>query len=371
MAGINSEIDSLRQEIDRTDTSLKALYQDLGKVACTYHRAIAVPESDAVYERICALAGRRDDIEANMKNIRMVLDRKNATGQDIRSTEESIKGLDSELKTQLSALGAVAAEAQAAGRLPQDLVQYMESLRIYNQRLSELEAKSASGVFSSIYMRRTAKHRETLDSVFYEVGLALYEADRVSDVPGQRAREIAGTLEEIADRRRSFNSLIGEKRNDLSQVEGSLAGIGAPNGDISRLMRDYSFQVKEITDELDGCFTEYGRIISVTMDSWLDDMAPEELKLACRRLNAGLKRKRRQHLNLNYYDLAKEIEIHGMQARQLDSQIEVLETQRTALVRQIEELRIRRKQEDSTMAELREKQEEITRNAADIAEVRG
>ena len=371
MAGINSEIDSLRQEIDRTDTSLKALYQDLGKVACTYHRAIAVQESDAVYEKICTLAGRRGDIEENMKNIRMILDRKNATGQDIRSTEESIKELESELKTQLSALGAVAAEVQSAGRLPDDLVQYMEPVRIYNQRLAELEAKSVSGVFSAIYLRRAARYRETLNTVFYETGLALYEAGRTDDVPGQRAREIAGTLEEIAERRRSFDSLIGEKRNDLSQVEGSLAGIGAPNGDISRLMRDYSFQVKEITDELDECFTEYGRIISAGMDSWLDDMAPEELKLACRRLNAGLKRKRRQHLNLNYYDLAKEIEIHGLQAKQLDGQIEALEAQRTALVRQIEELRIRRKQEDRAMAELREKQEEISRNAADIADVRG
>lgn len=371
MVGINSEIDSLRQEIDRTDTSLKALYQDLGKVACTYHRAIAVHESDTVYEKICTLAGRRDDIEDNMKNIRMVLDRKNATGQDIRITEKSIKELDSELKTQLSALGAVAAEVQAAGRLPQDLVQYMEPVRLYNVKLAELEAKAASGVFSTIYQRRAAKHRETLDSVFYKAGLALYEADRVSDVPGQRAQSLAGTLEEIAERRRGFDSLIGEKRNDLSQVEGSLAGIGAPNGDINRLMRDYSFQVKEITDELDACFTEYGRIISATMDSWLDDMAPEELKLACKRLEAGLKRKHRQHLNLNYYDLAKEIEIHSMQARQLDGQIEVLEAQRTALVRQIEELRIRRKQEDSTMEELREKQEEISRNAADIADVRG
>ena len=371
MAGINSEIDSLRQEIDRTDTSLKALYQDLGKVACTYHRAIAVHESDAVYEKICTLAGRRDDIEDNMKNIRMVLDRRNAAGQDILSTEKSIKDLDSDLKTALSALGAVAAEAQAAGRLPEDLVQYMEPVRIYNEKLAGLESKAGSGMFSSIYMRRAAKHRETLNFVFHEAGLAIYEAGRAADVPGQRAQELAGTIEEIAQRRKSFEGLMGEKRNDLSQVEGSLAGIGAPNGDISRLMRDYSFQVKDITDQLDSCFTEYGRIISATMDTWLDDMAPEELKLACRRLNSGLKRKRRQHLNLNYYDLAKEIEIHSMQARQLDSQIEALEAQRTALVRQIEELRIRRKQEDGVMAELREKQEEISRNAADIADVRG
>ena len=367
MAGINSEIDSLRQEIDRTDTSLKALYQDLGKVACTYHRAIAVPESNEVYDRICALAGRRDDIEERMKDIRMVLDRKTNTGRDIQSTERSIKELESEMKTKLSALGAVAAEAYSAGRLPEDLVQFMAPVNEYNARLEELETKASSGVFSSIYSRRAIRFRETLNSVFYEVGLAINEADRTADVPGQRAQEIAAALEQISQRIMSFDSLIGEKRNDLTEVEGSLAGIGAPNGDINRLMRDYSMQVKEITDELDVCFTEYGRIISTTMDSWLDDMAPDELKLACRRLNAGLKRRHRQHLNLNYYDIVKEIEIHRMQAEQLDSQIEVLEAQRTALVHQIEELRIRRTQEEKAIAELGEKKEEISRNAADIA----
>lgn len=367
MAGINSEIDSLRQEIDRTDTSLKDLYQDLGKVACTYHRAIAVPESDEVYDRICALAGRRDDIEDRMKSIRMVLDRKTNTGRDIQSTERSIKELDSELRTKLAALGAVAAEAYAAGRLPEEMIQFMTPLDEYNSKLAELEAKASSGVFSSIYSRRAVRFRETLNTVFYEVGFAINEAGKTAGVPGQRAQEISASIEQISQKRMSFDSLMGKKRSDLTEAEGSLAGIGAPNGDINRLMRDYSMQVKEITDELDVCFTEYGRIISKTMDSWLDDMAPDELKLACRRLQAGLKRRHRQHLNLNYYDIVKEIEIHRMQAGQLDSQIEVLEAQRTALVHQIEELRIRRTQEEKTLAELGRKQEEISRNAADIA----
>ena len=63
MAGLNFEIDSLKQEISRTDSTLNTLYCNLGRIACTYHRAIDCPESNVVFEEICSLVQLKEELE--------------------------------------------------------------------------------------------------------------------------------------------------------------------------------------------------------------------------------------------------------------------------------------------------------------------
>jgi len=345
MAGLNFEIDSLKQEISRTDSALNTLYCNLGRIACNYHRAIDCPESNAVFEEICSLIQLKEELESEIENVRKRVDLKNRSDIELRD-------INRQMELNLAALGAVAAEAQYAGNLPRELLPCMKAVDTYNSTLDSYDKKKKKGgLFSAFYQRAEDHLKGTLQTVFLNTGKLLYEEQAKARVPGTRASELYGKLDDFSDRL----GKTGELAPDESEVE---------NAD--RVLRDYASRDEEIAGQIDEKYTEYGRIISATMDEWLDEDAPEELKNACSRLRQELRRRERQNLNLNFYDAQKQINVHKASYDQYSSQVSMLEQQKATIEKQITDLSQKMQKEQEEIDKLRKHQEEFTRLASNM-----
>ena len=345
MAGLNFEIDSLKQEISRTDSALNTLYCNLGRIACNYHRAIDCPDSNAVFEEICSLVQLKEELDVEIEKVQRRIDLKNKSDIELRN-------IGRQLELSLAALGAVAAEVMQAGNLPQDLLPCMKEVEDYNNTLDSYDRKKQKGgLVSAFYQRATDRLKGTLQTVFMNTGKLLYEEAGKARVPGARASELYERLDLFSERM----GQTGKQAPDASEVE---------NAD--RVLKDYSLRNDELSDQIDEKYTEYGKIISETMDEWLDADAPEELKNACSRLRQELRRRERQNLNLNYYDAQKQINVHQASYDQYSSQVSMLEQQKSTIEKQIADLSLRMKKEKEEIDKLREHQEEFTRLASNM-----
>lgn len=343
MAGLYEKIDSLKHEIDRTDTALSALYCNLGSIACTYHRAIDCPESNAVYDEICSLFDLREEVDAQIAIVREQTDEKNRNRQ---TAVELRKHYD----LMLSSLGAVAAEALVADKLPPELTDRMEEVVRYNTAMSGLEKKmEKGGLMNSFHQRAAERLSKTLHTVFHNTGKRLYEEGASVAVPGERARAIYRKLDELSEQLESAQRRAGEE----------------VSGDESLLV-DLVSRSKELTSQIDEKYTEYGRIISPSIDDWLDADAPAELRNACMKLRLEQRRRERQNLNMSYYDAEKEIGVHQAKLDQLDNQMKILIQQKSSIERQLAEYARKKEAEQDIIDSLRRNQDELSRQAADM-----
>jgi len=345
MAGLNFEIDSLKQEISRTDSTLNTLYCNLGSIACTYHRAIDCPESNVVFEEICSLVQLKEELEVEIDKVRSRVDLKN-------KSDLELKNIGRQLELNYAALGAVAAEVLQAGTLPEVLLPCMEEVNQFNATLDSYDQKmKKGGLVAAFYQRAQERLKGTLQTVFMNTGKRLYaEADKAR-VPGARAEELYEKLNNFSERM----GQTGKQAPDASEVE---------NAD--RVLKDYTSRNDELAAQIDEKYTEYGKIISATIDEWLDEDAPEELKNACTRLRQELRRRERQNLNLNYYDAQKQINVHKASYDQYASQVSMLEQQKATIEKQIEDLSVRMQREKEEIDKLRGHQEEFTRLASNM-----
>lgn len=343
MAGLNFEIDSLKQEISRTDSTLNTLYCNLGRIACNYHRAIDCPESNTVFDEICSLVQLKEELESEIENVRRRVDLKNRSDIELRD-------INKQMELSLAALGAVAAEVLYAGNLPGELLPCMKGVETYNATLdSYYQKKQKGGLFSAFYQRAEDHLKGTLQTVFLNAGKLLYEERQKAKVPGARASELYEKLDVFSERL----GKTGELAPAASEVE---------NAD--RVLKDLSSRNTELANQINEKYTEYGRIVSATIDEWLDEDAPMELKNACTRLRQELRRRERQNLNLNFYDAQKQINVHKASYDQYSSQVSMLEQQKATIEKQIAELSKKMLKEQEEIDKLRGHQEEFTRLAS-------
>lgn len=362
MSVTNAEIDKLRKEAEKAEKALCSLYADLGAVACTYHKAINVTDSNGVYSDICDVTDERDSVEERINEIKGAVNALSEKDRHLELTNRSMSRIDERLETLISSLGAVATEMYSAGVLPEEFVRYMKPYIEYEKRLKDLEEKAKEdkgNLFSSLKKKKVERHRGSLNSVFSECGKRLYNSSALGQLPGERAEEICKEIFEIKEQKKDFRKNIGETRTDISKTQESLKSMGVL-GEEKVTLRDLEERLEGIERELDKLYEQYGRIITPTMEEWLDSLAPEDLKKACNHVTNEIKHIKQQNLNIQYLEIEQQVEGHSSHKAEFDAQISQLESQKALIDRQIAELKSKSDIESRAISDLKQQQVDIS-----------
>ncbi|MCR4675927.1 MAG: hypothetical protein K5634_01700 [Sphaerochaetaceae bacterium] len=366
----NADIEEVKKEIEKSEKALCGLYTDLGSVACNYHQAINCTQSNGVFADICDVSERRDEIVDRMDEIKGVVNTLTEKDRSLEQTSDSIRKMDERLDTLIDSLGAVATEMYSAGFLPSEFEAYMKPFIEYEKNLKDIEDKLDSSRNSSwrgqgslpyrILERKLERYRSSINSIFSECGKRLYNSNALGRLPGERATEISSEIFEIKEKRKNYRKKIGDAKTSITRAQESLKGMGvSAAGEEKVTLRDLEERLRGVNQELDGLYEKYGRIISPEMDRWLDDMAPEELKKACRHIKNEQKVIRQQNIKVKYLELEQQIEANTLHKSQFEAQVAQMEKQKALIEKQIVELQSKSEIEQRKIADLRQQQVEL------------
>ena len=365
MPPVAAEIDSLKHEMERSRTELSQMYQELGEVACSWHKAIGYEPSQEAFERLSDVIAERDDIEARIDALKTAVSEMSEGDRGIKQTSISMKELDKRYSVLISSLGAVAIEIDSAGRLPQRLKKCLEPMREYEQKLSDLESKyerfASKGpkLMASVYEGRIEKLKGSLDAVFAETGKRIYNSGNFREVPGERAKAILDEMENIRFTKKNYKNDILDHKNMMDEAQGSLKSLGA-YGEENRRLREMQSQRNAIVDRLSEMYVEYGRVLAQGIPYWMDDQAPEELKRCCNAIVRQSTKLAQQSLNMDHLMMEKDIDIHNLQLSRLSEQMNHLNSQIQAIENQKTELQQKVDAELKAISDLRLRQSEIS-----------
>lgn len=363
MAGINTEIDALKKEMDKTQQDIENLYMKLGQAAGKWHEAIHYKPSYDAYAKLCDIIKEKDSVENQIATLQGAVRKAASNDQEIAKTQLSMNDLEHHFNVLIASLGAVACEVETDGRLPESLYKCLDAFHEYEKKLQKLEAARAShtsGLMSKVSDGKIAKHKETLNDVFYETGKRILDSGELEMVPGQRAQAVIAEMEEIIELKKNYTGKINESKSIISEAHEELKGMGA-YGDEAKALKNLEAKDKQISGQLEVAFTEYGRALAMGMDKWLVPEVPKDLRDCCTKVKNASKHLMQQTYHLDYLVFERDIEIHKNQSESLISQAEHLINQRDQIDRQIEEINQHIQQEKTAINELRKKQDVVER----------
>lgn len=360
MAGIISEIDNLKADIEKTGQALRSLYQELGKVCQSYHEAIGFHPSDDAYSKVRENLDKRSSVQDHISTIRKNLENISESEKKISATTVSLRDLEKRLVSLTSALGAVASEIDAQGLLPQELSHCLSSLRDFEKRADALVEKrqrmddSTPGFIVFITDKRLEACRRNINSMYLQAGKSLLDQPLVETIDNPKVKDILKEISGINKSMNTFNSvLLGKDHADTQ----SLAK------DQTNSLNELLSYEKDVIKALDDSYESYGEILADNMETWLGRQAPSIISSVCVRIRTELKRLEKQNLNLQYLEAQKEICISQGQVNQIQTQLSHLNNQKNNLEKQIEELENRLSGYQTAIENLKKKQEEIAKEA--------
>ncbi len=363
MSGLNSEIEALSKEIEKSQTVLSDLHKSLGSVAAQWHEAINYKPSQSAYEELCVIVNQKDDIDAKINALQNAMNDMSSGGAQMEKTKLSMRNLDSRYEVLISMLGAVAIELDAAGKLPERLQRYLSPMRDYEKKVSELEEKikqvgPESRFMGPFYEKRLQKLKNSVDVVFAQTGKKIYDSGNFREIPGERAGEILAEMEDIRYMKRNYKSNLKDQKTMVDEAQGSLVSMGA-YGEEGRRLKALQSEERHIMNNLIEKFTEYGKILAEGMDYWLDKDAPQELLQACMQIDAQERVIAKQKLELEHFVMQQDIEIHEMKLSQLSEQMNHLNSQIMAIENQKAELQQKVDAELKSISDLKMKQNNL------------
>ena len=365
MANLNLEIDNQKRDIERSRTELSQMYLELGEVAASWHDAINYGPSQEAYTRLVALASEKDEVDHRIEALKTAVSEMSAGDRRIEQTKLSMKELDNRFSVLISSLGAVAIEADSAGKLPQRLKKCLEPMREYESRMADLNAKyeryrtKGPALMAGMLEKKIQKARTEVDAVFGETGRRIYNSGDFREVPGHRAKAILDEMEQIRAARKNYKNDILDHRKMIDEAHGSLVSMGA-SGEENRKLRELQARANALADKLSDVYTEYGQKLSEGIPYWMDDQAPDELKSCCTRIIRQTERIAMQNLNLDHLVIEKDIGIHNLQLSRFSEQMNHLNSQIQAIENQKAELQQKVDAELKAISELKMKQSGIS-----------
>ena len=373
MAGINTEIENLKIQIEKIEQNIENQYMELGAVAGEWHEVIAYEPSNEAYADLCALVKVKDDIEGQINAVHEALKEVNSSDQEIAKTQLSMKDLDNHYNILIAKLGAVANEVDSEGRLPENIYRNLEPIKEYEKKLAAMESrrislnqkKNSSQFVVSTLDKKIARHKETLNDVFFETGKRLLSSGDYRYIPGQKAISVIHEMEEVKSLKKNYRGLIKESETNITRAQGELKNMGA-YGEESKMLKTLEAKDKQILGQLEVKFMEYGKMLSQGMNEWLTSDAPREIKDVCRRIRTSHINLMQQNLKMDFLMLEREIELHKSQNAAYVTQMEHLSNQRIQIDRQMAEVQSKMNDEKSAIESLRQKQTEINRNAEQL-----
>lgn len=371
MAGLNTEIEVLKKEMERSKQDLNLMYLELGEVAAKWHQAINYEPSQKAFEELIGVVKEKEDIDSKISAIKTAVSDMSEGDVAIERTKTTMKSLDEQYNMLISSLGAVAVEIYSAGRLPQRLERCLSPMKDYESKLESLNAKlskyNSDGprFMSSIYEKKVEKMKANLDDVFVEVGKRIYKSGDFREVPGQRAKAILDEMEDIRLAKDNYKNAILDQKSAMNQAQGSLQSMGA-YGEESKALREYKATERQIMARLEEKYTQYGSILASGMEYWMDDQAPEDLMRCCSQIVKQNRKMSQQSFNFDHMRMSKDIEIHNLQMVKLSEQMNHLNSQIQAIENQKSELQQKIDLELKAISELKMKQNEISRQAAEL-----
>lgn len=363
MAGLNTEIEALSKEIDKAQTNLTDLHRQLGNAAAPWHANINYIPSQKAFEELCELVNQKDQVDDKITTLQDALKRMSAGGEQMEQTKISMKNLDSRFEVLKAMLGAVAIEAQSAGKLPSRLDRCLSPMREYEKKVSDLEEKIKktgpdSRFLRPFYEKKLESLKSSLDSVFAQTGKKLYDSGDFREVPGERAQEILAEMEEIRLMKRNYKSTLKDQASIVDQAQGSLVSMGA-YGEEGRRLKALQVEENQIMNKLVEKFTQYGKILAEGMEYWYDNNAPPELKTCCSQIynqEAYIETKKHE---LAHLMMQQDIEIHEMKLSQLSDQMNHLNSQIMAIENQKAELQQKVDSELKAISDLKMQQNNL------------
>ena len=363
MAGLNTEIEALSKEIEKAQTDLTDLHRQLGNAAAPWHANINYAPSQTAFEELCALVSQKDQVDDKINTLQNALKSMSAGGEQMEKTKISMRNLDARFEVLKAMLGAVAIEAQSAGKLPARLDRFLSPMRDYEKKVSDLETKieklgPESRFLKPFYEKRLESLKKSLDSVFAQTGKKLYDSGDFREVPGERAQEILAEMEDIRLMKRNYKSTLKDQESIVDQAQGSLVSMGA-YGEEGRKLRALQSEENHIMNKLVEKFIQYGRILAEGMEYWYDNNAPEELKACCSQIynqEAYIEKKKNE---LEHLVMQQDIEIHEMKLSQLSEQMNHLNSQIMAIENQKAELQQKVDVELKAISDLKMKQNNL------------
>ena len=372
MAGINTEIEALKNEIEKTQQGIEVLYMELGEVAGQWHKAIGYEPSNDAFTELCEIIKVKDEIEGQMNALHGALKEVNSSDQEIAKSQLSMKDLDNHFNILIASFGAVASEVDLDGRLPENLYKCLSPIRDYEKKLASLESKRAnlndkSSQFAvSTADKRIAKHKATLNEVFFETGKRLINSGDYKLVPGQKAQSLIHEMEEVKNLKRNYRGLIKESETNITKAQGELKNMGA-YGEESKMLRTLQAKDKQLLGQIEVKFTEYGKILAQGMNEWLVPDAPKALRDACKRINNAHIRLTQQNLHMDFLMLDREVEVHKSQNAAYVTQMQHLSDQRIQIDKQMADVQTRMDEEKDAIAELRQRQSVINHKVEQLS----
>ena len=363
MSGINSEIEALSKEIEKSQAVLSDLHKQLGSVAAQWHEAINYKPSQSAYEELCTIVNQKDEVDSKINALKSAMDSMSSGGEQMEKTKLSMSNLDSRFEVLISMLGAVAIEIDAAGKLPERLQRYLTPMREYEKKVADLEAKIAkagpeSRFMGPFYERKLQSLKKSVETVFLQTGKKLYNSGNFREIPGERAGEILAEMEDIRYMKKNFKSTLKDQKTLVDEAQGSLVSMGA-YGEEGRRLKALQSEERHIMNNLIEKFTEYGKILAEGMDYWLDKDAPQELLNACMQIDAQERLIAKQKLELEHDVMQQDIEIHEMKLSQLSEQMNHLNSQILAIENQKKELQQKVDAELKAISDLKMKQNNL------------
>lgn len=372
MTGINTEIEALKHEIEKTQQSIESLYMELGEVAGQWHKAINYEPSFDSYNELCEIIKVKTDIEGQMNALHGALKEVNSNDQEIAKSQLSMKDLDNHFNILIASFGAVASEVDLDGRLPENLYKCLAPIRDYEKKLASLENKranlgeKASQFAISSLEKKIARHKSTLNEVFFDTGKRLINTGDYRLVPGQKAQSLIQEMEEVKNLKKNYRGLIKESETNITKAQGELKNMGA-YGDESKMLRTLQAKDAQLLGQLEVKFTEYGKILAMGMNEWMVPDAPKAIRDVCRRINNGHIRLTQENLHMDFLMIDREVEVHKNQNAAYVTQLQHLSEQRIQIDKQMADVQTRMDEEKDAINELRQKQNAINRKVEQLS----
>lgn len=372
MTGINTEIEALKNEIGKTQQNIESLYMELGEVAGQWHKSINYEPSFDSYNELCDIIKVKTDIEGQMNALHGALKEVNSNDQEIAKSQLSMKDLDNHFNILIASFGAVASEVDLDGRLPENLYKCLAPVRDYEKKLASLENKranlgdKASQFAISTLEKKIARHKATLNEVFFDTGKRLINTGDYRLVPGQKAQSLIQEMEEVKNLKKNYRGLIKESETNITKAQGELKNMGA-YGDESKMLRTLQAKDAQLLGQLEVKFTEYGKILAMGMNEWMVPDAPKAIRDVCRRINNAHIRLTQQNLHMDFLMIDREVEVHKNQNAAYVTQMQHLSEQRIQIDKQMADVQTRMDDEKEAINELRQKQNAINRKVEQLS----
>ena len=366
MAGLTSEIEVLRKEMEKSQKELSLLHMELGEVSAKWHDAINYAPCQNQYEKLCEVVSQKDEVDSKISALQNAMDKMSSGGEQMARTKSSMKDLDNRFETLIAMLGAVTVELDASGRLPTRLSKCLEPMREHEKKVQDCEKHIAkagvdSRIIGPLYNKKLEKLKKSLDSVFYQVGHRLYKSGNFRDLPGEHAKDILSQMEQIRFLKCNYKNTLLDQKSIVDGAQDSLMNMGA-YGEESRKLKALQSQEKQIMQILEQRFTDYGEVLADGMQFWLDKDAPEELMQCCSNIIEKENSMERQALIMEHLLMEHDIEIHNMQLSQLAEQMNHLNSQLLVIENQKKELQQKIDAQLKAISELKMKQNKLVQD---------